>query len=214
MARSLLCSLLLSSAAVNAFISPVQHTQRTSFSSHIHSTAAPPNTDTETTSSADSSNLESSYDVIIVGSGIGGLSAAALLSHYGYSVAVLESHYAPGGAAHGYSVYNKDLNNGEGGTFTFDTGPSFFSGLNSNYPAKASNPLRSLLDIIDEQVDCIPYTTFGLKFPNGDFVHSPKFGLAEGVIDQVSGKSGVRQWNDLMKSMEPLVRLTVIFQFL
>ena len=204
MARSLvLCSLLLSisSTAVNAFVSPVQHTQRqrTSFSSHLHSTAAPP------TSADSNSNLESSYDVIIVGSGIGGLSAAALLSHYGYSVAVLESHYAPGGAAHGYSVYNKDVNSGEGGTFTFDTGPSFFSGLNSNYPAKASNPLRIILDIIDEQVECIPYTTFGLKFPNGDFIHSPTFGLAEGVIDQVSGKSGVRQWNDLMKSMEPLV---------
>ena len=98
------------------------------------------------------------------------MSAAALLAHYGYSVAVFESHYAPGGAAHGYSVQTKE------GTFHFDTGPSFFSGLNSNYPAKSSNPLRTILDVIDEQVECIPYTTFGLKFPNGDFVHSPEFG--------------------------------------
>lgn len=66
-----------------------------------------------------SSELQSSYDVIIVGSGIGGLSAAALLSHYGCSVAVLESHYAPGGAAHGFQVTKKDV-----GTFTFDTGKS------------------------------------------------------------------------------------------
>ena len=110
-------------------------------------------------SSSDNNIIQDSYDVLIVGSGIGGLSAAAMLSHYGYSVAVLESHYAPGGAAHGYSVYNKDVNNGQGGTFHFDTGPSFFSGLNSNYPAKVSNPLRTILDIVDEKVDCIPYTT-------------------------------------------------------
>lgn len=114
-------------------------------------------------SSSSSSEIQDSYDVLIVGSGIGGLSAAAMLSHYGYSVAVLESHYAPGGAAHGYSVYNKDMNNGRGGTFYFDTGPSFFSGLNSNYPAKVSNPLRTILDIVDEKVDCIPYTTCELQ---------------------------------------------------
>ena len=76
-------------------------------------------------------------------------------------MAVLEKHYAPGGAAHGFDVYNKHVNDGEGGTFKFDTGPSFLSGLNSNYPAKTSNPLRTLLDIIGETVDCIPYTTFG-----------------------------------------------------
>ena len=189
-------------------------------------------------SSSSSSEIQDSYDVLIVGSGIGGLSAAAMLSHYGYSVAVLESHYAPGGAAHGYSVYNKDVNNGRGGTFYFDTGPSFFSGLNSNYPAKVSNPLRTILDIIDEKVDCIPYTTcelqvtnvlyililyaqdiictnliifislflVGLKFPNGDFIHSPKFGLEDGVINEISGSEGVKQWTDLMKSMEPLAK--------
>jgi len=151
--------------------------------------------------SSSSSELQSTYDVIIVGSGIGGLSAAALLSHYGYSVAVLESHYAPGGAAHGFQVTKKDI-----GTFTFDTGPSFFSGLNSNYPAKSSNPLRSILDIVDEKVDCVPYTTFGLKFPDGDFIHSPSFGLKNGVIDKVSGSNGVQQWNELIKSMEPLAK--------
>jgi ribulose 1,5-bisphosphate synthetase/thiazole synthase len=34
-------------------------------------------------------------DYVVIGSGIGGLSAAALLSYYGYSVVVLESHYLP-----------------------------------------------------------------------------------------------------------------------
>ena len=42
----------------------------------------------------------SEADYVVIGSGIGGLSCAALLSYYGYSVIVLESHYLPGGVAH------------------------------------------------------------------------------------------------------------------
>ena len=39
-------------------------------------------------------------DVVVIGSGIGGLSCAALLAKYGLEVTVLESHGAIGGAAH------------------------------------------------------------------------------------------------------------------
>lgn len=39
-------------------------------------------------------------DVVVIGSGIGGLSCAALLAKYGLQVTVLESHGAIGGAAH------------------------------------------------------------------------------------------------------------------
>src|SRR5262245_35525026 len=42
-----------------------------------------------------------SYDAIIIGSGIGGLAAAALLAkHAGKRVLVLERHYAVGGFTH------------------------------------------------------------------------------------------------------------------
>ena len=90
-----------------------------------------------------------SYDVIVVGSGIGGLSCAAMLAKYSYSVAVFESHNTPGGAAHGFSMRVPTV-----GDFVCDTGPSFFSGPNPFLPAKASNPLRTILDAIDEQVEC------------------------------------------------------------
>ena len=122
-----------------------------------------------------------------------------MLAKYGYSVAVFESHYAAGGAAHGFTMRQKDI-----GDFHFDTGPSFFSGLNPDIPAKSSNPLRTILEAIDEQVDCIPYTTFGLKFPEGDFVHTPKFGADGGIIDQIDGKQGTQAWNTMMQKMEPL----------
>jgi all-trans-retinol 13,14-reductase len=44
---------------------------------------------------------QASGDAVVIGSGIGGLSAAALLSRYdGKRVLVLERHYTPGGFTH------------------------------------------------------------------------------------------------------------------
>lgn len=163
---------------------------------------------------------DDSYDVCIVGSGIGGLSAAAMLSLYGYSVAVFESHTHAGGCAHGFVVKAKsekgdnNSSNMDNQYYRFDTGPSFFSGLNCNYPAKLSNPLRMVLDAIGEDVECIPYKTFGLKFPQGDFIHSTSFGRKSSqtagddnnVIEKVAGIKGVEQWNNLMKKMDPLAK--------
>lgn len=42
------------------------------------------------------------YDIVVIGSGIGGLTAAGLLSKAGKSVLVLEAHDRPGGYAHGF----------------------------------------------------------------------------------------------------------------
>jgi phytoene dehydrogenase-like protein len=69
-------------------------------------------------------------DIVIIGSGIGGLSCAALLAYYGFDVIVCESHSIPGGAAHSFE-YNG---------FSFDSGPSLHSGLS----APSANPLRQL----------------------------------------------------------------------
>ena len=136
-----------------------------------------------------------SYDVIIIGSGIGGLSCGAMLSYYGYSVAVLESHYTTGGCAHGFEI--KDPK----GMFYFDTGPSFFSGINPDLKCKASNPLRLILEATGESVDCIPYETFGLKIPEGDYIHTSSFG--SGVLQSIS-KEGSKQWGNMMNEMKPL----------
>ncbi|KAL3806146.1 hypothetical protein ACHAXA_000965 [Cyclostephanos tholiformis] len=93
-----------------------------------------------------------------------------------------------------------------GGYFVFDTGPSFFSGLNPDRARKNSNPLRTILDVIDEGVDCVPYSTFGLVFPEGDLVHAPNFGKIGGAIHEISGDEGARQWSNLMDKMMPLAK--------
>lgn len=57
-----------------------------------------------------------------------------------------EAHYHPGGAAHAFEVQG----------YTFDSGPSFFAGL-SGAPGTSTNPLKQVLDVIDEQVECVTY---------------------------------------------------------
>jgi len=46
--------------------------------------------------------LASRYDAIVIGSGMGGLTTAALLSELGWKVCVLEQHYTAGGYTHSY----------------------------------------------------------------------------------------------------------------
>ena len=58
-------------------------------------------------------------EVVVIGAGIGGLCAGALLAKYGKKVTVVESHDVAGGAAHSW---HRD-------GFTFESGPSLYSGL-------------------------------------------------------------------------------------
>ncbi len=67
---------------------------------------------------------ENEYDVIIIGSGIGGLTCGALLSKRGYKVLVLEQHHQVGGYCSSFK--RKD--------FVFNTGVENVSGLWENGP--------------------------------------------------------------------------------
>ncbi len=46
--------------------------------------------------------LAPEYDAIVIGSGMGGLTTAALLSELGWKICVLEQHYTAGGYTHSY----------------------------------------------------------------------------------------------------------------
>lgn len=100
-------------------------------------------------------NQKPGADVIVIGSGIGGLVAGALLARYGQRVVICESHTIPGGAAHSFSRQG----------FQFDSGPSFYCGLGDR---RSANPLTQVLQVLDEWVPAVAYDPLGhYHFPEG-----------------------------------------------
>ncbi|HXG27955.1 MAG TPA: FAD-dependent oxidoreductase, partial [Nevskiales bacterium] len=82
------------------------------------------------------------YDVIVIGSGIGGLTSAALLSKLGRKVGVLEQHYTAGGFTHSY----------ERNGYEWDVGVHYIGEMQ-----RQNSPLRRIFDLItDGQLQWAP----------------------------------------------------------
>ena len=135
-------------------------------------------------------------DIIVIGSGIGGLSCAALLAHYGFDVIVCESHSIPGGAAHSFERQG----------FKFDSGPSLYSGLSYR---PSNNPLAQVLDAIGEEVPCVTYDTWGCRLPEGDFDTSVGAEQFCDVLQKLRGESAVAEWRKLQEVMAPLAEAAI-----
>jgi hypothetical protein len=97
------------------------------------------------------------YDVIVIGSGMGGLSCGAISAKYGDKVLVLESHIKCGGSAHTFSRMHN------GGKYSFEVGPSIFEGLDR----PSLNPLRMIFDLLGEKMPVKTYTGLGYWTPTG-----------------------------------------------
>ncbi len=91
----------------------------------------------------DNTILKDKYDVVVVGSGIGGLTAAALLAKRGIDVLVIEQHYLPGGAC--TSLRRQD--------FTFDVAVAMMFGFGQ----EGFSPHRFIMNELEEEIDIIPH---------------------------------------------------------
>jgi phytoene dehydrogenase-like protein len=130
--------------------------------------------------------MNQTTDVVVIGSGIGGLSCAAVLAQYGFQVVVCESHSIPGGAAHGFERQG----------FKFDSGPSLYSGLSYS---PSPNPLRQVLDAIAEDLPCQTYDTWSCCLPEGDFQTSVGADQFCELLQSLRGDQAVAEWRELQR---------------
>ncbi|MBE9107993.1 NAD(P)/FAD-dependent oxidoreductase [Nodosilinea sp. LEGE 07298] len=137
--------------------------------------------------------MASSSNILVIGSGIGGLCCGALLARYGHSVTVCESHTIAGGAAHGFERQG----------YTFDSGPSLYSGMSYR---GSTNPLRHVLDAIGEadSITWANYDTWGVRIPEGNFDTTVGNHQFAEVLQSLRGDAAVQDWRRLQKAMEPL----------
>jgi len=116
--------------------------------------------------------------VAIIGSGFGGLTAAALLAKAGLQVAVLEQNNYPGGCASSYKRKG----------YWFETGATTLVGLDQDMP------LRYLLDQTGLQISMIPLDIpMQVHLPNGTLI--TRYGTLEAWIaeaERVFGPKGQR----------------------
>jgi len=95
--------------------------------------------------SASSTEPEEVVDVVVIGSGIGGLSCGSVLAKHGYETLVLESHYVPGGCCHTFPHKAP----GGDGEYVFEVGPSILEGPKDG----STNPLQLVLEVLGEEVE-------------------------------------------------------------
>ena len=135
-------------------------------------------------------------DIVIIGSGLGGLSCGALLARYGFEVTVCESHSLAGGAAHAFER--------EG--FCFDCGPSLYSGLSYS---PSTNPLRQVLDVIGEPLPCVTYDTWGCYLPEGEFDAPVGADAFTELLAHLRDQAAAQEWRSLQRVMQPLAKAAI-----
>ena len=107
------------------------------------------------------------YDALVIGSGIGGLTTAALLSELGWRIAVLEQHYTAGGATHSY----------ERNGYEWDVGVHYVGDMG------AQTSTRRLMDFL---------TQGGVSWAPMD-AHYDRFFIGDRVYDAVAGREAYRE---------------------
>ena len=130
-------------------------------------------------------------EVIVIGSGIGGLCCAALCARAGHEVLLLEAHGAPGGAAHGFQRQG----------YHFESGPSLWSGL-GRWPS--NNPLAQILRALDEPIEVMSYRDWDVLFPEGHLRIGVGADGFEQVVQQLRGDAALEEWRHFARTLQPI----------
>ena len=134
------------------------------------------------------------YDVVIVGSGIGGLCCGSILALSGKKVLICEAHSQPGGVAHSFR------RNG----YTFESGPSLWSGI-GKWPT--TNPLGQILKLLDEEVELFKYKGWQVIVPEGNFNLDVGEEPFKNTIKTLRGEKSVKEWESFISGIKPLSQL-------
>lgn len=102
----------------------------------------------------------SHWDAIVIGSGMGGMAAAAALSKVGHKVLLLEQYEAIGGLTHSFSRDG----------FTWDAGIHYLSGI------APGDAMRDLLDWLSDRP--IEFTSMGAVYDNLHIGDAPALALS------------------------------------
>jgi phytoene dehydrogenase-like protein len=101
--------------------------------------------------------IRDDYDVVVVGAGIGGLTAGALLAKRGLSTLVVEHHYLPGGCCTALRRQG----------FSFDVGPELLYG----FEEQGYNPHRFVMNELGADIDMIRHDyVYRMRFADGGVV--------------------------------------------
>lgn len=156
--------------------------------------------------------LEEEYDVVVIGSGIGGLCCGSLVAGSGMSVAVLEAHYEFGGCAHEYSVDMKGKTVPSGresskdeALFKFEAGPSLYSGMSVD---ETPNPLKHVFQMIEEEPEWITYDTWGAFLPEAPEGYELSIGAENfrEILKRYGGPTALDDWDKLSQTLRPLAQ--------
>jgi prolycopene isomerase len=104
--------------------------------------------------------LRDVYDVIVVGAGLGGMTAASLLARRGLSVLMIDQQNKPGGACTSFKREDH----------VFDVGAAMLYGFGE----KGFRPFRFLLNELEEPIDIIAHSTLArMTFEGQEIIFWP-----------------------------------------
>ncbi len=143
----------------------------------------------------DGTVISDSYDVIVVGAGLGGITAASLLANRGLSVLMIEQQNKPGGACTSFKREDH----------VFDVGAAMLYGFGE----KGFRPFRFVVNELEEPIDVVAHSTLArMTFEGHEIVFWPDIAR---FLEELSAlfpqeKEGLKAfYGDLYKMYENIV---------